>query len=294
MIHPPLEACRQRKWETIAVAFAVVVVVSIPVSLAVFALCAQSAATQWLASYTPIVYLEPGTTEAQAEALASEISGWSLAESATVRTPQVAHSTLNERLGADLVEQLGITPSMLPMSILVEPSMPVVGHIDLVSRVSGLEARMEVDGVEVPSSDAMQVITVAGAVLALAALFALFGLLAAMVLLLSYLERLRGADADVDRVTALFGAYSSDLRRPTFVRGLAIASGCGMLISVGGAVLLLGWQVSSVHLLGAASGPSTTTWGVVALPVLVLPIVGFFAAWFASREPVQIWRRAHA
>lgn len=294
MIHPPLQACREHKWETAAVAFAVAVVIAIPVALAVVALCAQSAAAQWLASYTPIVYLEPDVTRERADALADEIAAWPLVKQAEVRAPEQAHTVLMQRLGEDVVSELGVTPSMLPTSILIEPALPVVGHIDLVSRVAGLEARMEVDAIEVPSSDAMQVITVAGVGLGVATLFALFGLLAALVLLFGYLRRLRSADGELDRVVALFGAYSSELRRPTFVRGIAVSTGCGVMISLGGAVSLLAWQLWSANVLGAAVSTPITAWTVVALPALVIPVVGFLAAWFASRTPVQIWERSYA
>lgn len=274
--------------------FAVVVVVAIPVVLALTALCAQSAATQWLSSYTPIVYLEADTSGASAQALAQELGEWSLVKEAVVRAPEDAHAVLVARLGADVVTELGITPTMLPTSIVLEPALPVVGHIDLVSRVAGLEARAEVDAVEVPSSDAMQVVTLAGVGLGVAAFLALFGLFAALALLLGYLERLRRADEDVDRVVALFGAYSGELRRPTLVRGLALGTACGIFVSLGGAVALLSWQLWSVNLVGTASSAPAVAWSVVASPVLLIPILGLVAAFAASRTPVQIWRGAHA
>jgi cell division protein FtsX len=294
MIQPPLQACADRKWQTAAVSFAVMVVIAIPLALAVSALCARSAAADWLASYTPVVYLEADASSEQAEKLAAEMREWPLVATVEVRTPDGAHADLTDRLGEDVVAELGVTPGMLPTSILLQPAVPLAGHIDLVARVSGLEARPDVDAVEVPSSDAMQVVSFAAVGLGIAVLLAAFGLLAALILLAGYLRRLRESDSDSDRVLALFGAQARDLRRPTLLRGLSLGAACGVGVSLLGAVALLSWQVWSAYLVGVAVSTPTAAWSVVASPSLLIPTLGVAAAWFASREPVQIWRRGHA
>lgn len=294
MIQPPLQACRQRKWETLAISFAVVVVVAIPVALAALAICSQAAATRWLSSYAPIVYLDGNVTAEEAAALRAEVEAWPLVQSATLRQPEDAHNTLVARLGQGVVEDLGVTSAMLPSSIVVEPAVPFVGHIDLVARVSGLEARPEVDAVEVPGTDAMDVLGVASVGLGFAALLAALGVFAALVLLFGYLRRLREQDRDLDRVTALFGAYQSQLRRPTLVRGATVGSACGVLLVIGGVTALLGWQLWASELLGTAVSASLAAWSVVLSPGLVVPLLGLLAAWFASVERVQIWERHHA
>ena len=124
MIHPPLQACRQRKWETAAVTFAVVVVVAIPIALAALAMSSPVAAERWLSSYEPIVYLETSTSAEEAEALRAEIEAWSLVQSAEVRSPVEAHKVLQKRLGEGVVGDLGVTPAMLPTSVVVHPAVP--------------------------------------------------------------------------------------------------------------------------------------------------------------------------
>lgn len=294
MIQAPLEACRARRWETAAVCFALMVVTAIPMTLGVSAICAREAATDWLEGYAPVVYLVPGTSAETANKLAAELAEWPSVAQAELREPKDAHAVLTARLGEELVTELGVTPAMLPRSIVLEPSVPLVGHIDMVARVAGLEARADVDAVDVPSPAAMDVIEAASAGLVLAALAAVLGLFAALVLLFGYLKRLRVADADVDRVVALFGAYRGDLARPTFVRGLSVAGACGVVVSAGGALMLLGWHLWSPGLLGVATAAPFAAWSTVASVAVLLPLVGFLAAWAAAREPVRIWGRAHA
>lgn len=293
MIRSPLDACRERSWETLAVAFAVVVVLAIPLSIALTSICARSAAEGWLASYTPMIYLEPDAESEAVESLRDEIANWPLVESATVRTAEQAHGDLVARLGEETVTELGVSAEMLPRSISIAPSVPVAGHIDLVSRVSGLEARVEVDTVEVPSSEAMRALEFAGVGLAFGALLALFGLLSAGLLLASYLKRLRALDEESDRVLALFGAYERDLRKPTLWRGVSLGGACGVLVALLGSVGLVSWRVWAPHVVGFDVTLPTIAWPVAAAPLLVVPIVGAIAALAATRDRVQIWRRAH-
>lgn len=293
MIRSPMEICRERKWETASVTFAVIVVLAIPLCIALVGLCGHSAAEDWLRSYTPVVYLEPDASAEDAASIAREIGEWSLVEEATVRDPAGAHAALVERLGEDTVTELGITPAMLPTSILVRPSIPVAGHIDLVSRVSGLEARLEVDAVEVPSSEAMRVVNFAAIGIGVAGVMGGFGLLAAALLLLSFLERLRARDDESDRVLALFGAYDSQLRRPTLIRGVSLGAACGVVVAVLGCIGLLGWQLWAPHVLGIEISLPAAAWSVVGSPAIIVPLIGLLAAWFAVRPPVQIWRRGH-
>jgi cell division protein FtsX len=294
MIRSPLEVCRERKWETAAVSFAVVVVLAIPLSIALVSLCTRSAVEDWLGEYTPIVYLQPETSPEAATELANEIAEWPLVATASVREPKQAHADLVRRLGDESVEELGVTVGMLPASVVIEPSVPVVGHIDLVSRVAGLDARMEVHSVEIPSSEAMQAVELTATALVVAGLLALFGLFAAAVLILSYLERLRRGDDESDRVFALFGAYRSELRRPTIVRGLAMGAWCGAIVTFVSCFGLLAWQIYAPHVMGVDISLPGGAWSVAVTPVLLVPIIGFFVAVHASREPVRIWRRSHA
>lgn len=294
MIRSPLEVCRERKWETAAVSFAVVVVLGIPLGFTLFALAAYDAAEQWLESYTPIVYLAPDTSEEAANKLAQEIAEWPLVAAATVRTAEEAHGALEERLGVDSIQHLGVTAGMLPTSIVLSPAVPVAGHIDLVARASALEARMEVDAVEVPSSSAMRVVHFAALGGVVAALLALLGIGAAAVLLLSFFERLRNVDDETDRVLALFGAHPSELRRPSLLRGLAVGTACGVAVSCAACFGLLVWQLYAPHVVGVDVSLPVVAWSVAAAPLVLVPVIGFVTAWRASSRPVTIWRRAHA
>lgn len=293
MIRPPLEACRERKWETIAVSFAVIVVLAIPLSIGLAAICARSAAADWLRAYTPIVYLQPDVTDQQTQALAREVTGWRFVDKAEVRTPQQAAADLEHRLGKGAVRELGITAPMLPTSIVVHPAVPIAGHIDIVSRVAGLQARQEVDSVEVPSSGAMRAIRYAAFGLGIGALLGLGGLVAALVLLLSFLTRLRETDDEVDRVLALFGARTGALRRPTIIRGLAVGGWCGLIVTFVGCGGLVAWRFWAPAVMGIHLSLPNVVWPVVASPLLIVPLVGFLSGVGASREPVQIWRRAN-
>ncbi len=294
MIRSPMEGCRERKWETASVSFAVVVVLAVPLAIALFAFSAHEAAREWLADYTPIVYLAPQTSPESAAALADELSEWPLVASAAVREPAEARVALIERLGEDAVESLEITDGMLPTSIVIEPAVPVAGHIDLVSRVSGLEARMEVDAVEVPSSDATQVVHFAAYGLAVAVTLSVLGFFAALILLLSFFQRLRKDDDDTDRVLALFGARPAELRRPTLVRGLVVGGWCGAAVTAAGAFSLLLWQLYAPAVAGVEVSASIAAWSTVMIPLVAVPFLGFVAAWHASSGQVQILRGRYA
>ena len=294
MIRSPLEVCRERKWETAAVSFAVIVVLAIPLSLSLISLTAYETAEQWLSRYTPIVYLAPGTSDEAAAKLAAEVRAWPLVANADVRAPGDAYRALEARLGADSMQQLGVTEGMLPTSIVLQPAVAVIGHIDLVARTSGLEARMEVDSVEVPSASAMRVVHFAALGMLLAVVLAILGLASAAILLLSFFERLRSVDDETDRVLALFGAHPSELRRPSLVRGLAIGAGCGAAVSGGAVMGLLVWQLYGPHVVGIDVSLPVAAWSAAAIPLVLVPVIAFVAAWRASARPVQIWRRAHA
>ena len=294
MIDAPLEACRSRRLETAGVALAIIVLLAFPTALALTALCTHGAATQWLAEYRPVVYLTADAQAADADALASEIAAWPLAADAQVRAPAQARADLSTRLGENVVSDLGISPAMLPYSVLVTPRYPVVGHVDLVARVSGLQARPTIDAVEVPSSDAVNLLTACAFGLGIAALFAIFGALAALGLLIGYLHRLRANERDLERVMALLGTRRSRLRRPTIVRGLALGTSSGLLVSTGAAAALLAWQLFGGAAVGASVITPSTAWAVACAPLFAIAMIGLVAGMAASARRVPVHGGAHA
>jgi cell division protein FtsX len=294
MIDAPLDACRARRLETAGVALAIVVLLAFPTALALTALCTESAASQWLAEYRPVIYLTADAQPADAEALAQEIETWPLASQAAVRTPSQARGELATRLGHEVVDDLGITQQMLPHSVLVTPKYPVVGHVDLVSRVTGLKARPTVDAVEVPSSDAVGLLTACAVGLGVATLLALFGMLAAFGLLVGFLHRLRASERDLERVLALLGTGQSKLRRPTVIRGVTVGVSSGLLVSASAAAALLAWQLFGLAAVGASVVTPTVAWLVACAPMFIIAALGLFAGIVASSRRVPVHGGAHA
>lgn len=274
MIQSPMQICRERKLETLAVVFALILALLVPGMLGLAALLGGSTASSWLQAYEPIVYLEAGVDDDAAEALRAEVEGWSTVASARIRGPKEAHAALADRLGEETVQGLGVAPGMLPTSLVLEPAAPVAGHIDLVSRVSALEARMEVDAVDVPSSGALRVLVLVGIAWAAAIGLGLLGLLACAVLLFDYLRRLREAEDDLLAVLEVFGASPGSLRRPTIVRGAVLGLWAGAGVSGVLVTSVLLWQSYAPALLGVEAVAAVGAWPLAIAPLLVGPVFG--------------------
>jgi len=282
MIRSPLHVCRERKIDTGAAVVAVTLSLLLPSLLLLGGVCARASATAWLEAYRPVVYLQSGTTDADAKALADELSGWASVHGATVRDPADAYASLVDRIGEDRVGDLGLSPDLMPTSIVVEPAMPVAGHIDLTSRITALQIRQEVESVSVPTSSAMNVLSLSGVVLTLAAILALTALLAGGIVSFDYLRRMREVEGEMNALAVLFGAYPSEVRRPTLVRGMVVGAACGVACTLLLVGALVAWRWEAAGVLGIAATIPATAWPLAAAPLLVGPIWGLVVGWLAA------------
>ncbi|MBA2664857.1 MAG: hypothetical protein H0U74_21390 [Bradymonadaceae bacterium] len=292
MLRPALHTFYDCKLHTGVVTVLLAIALVAPGTLALFAACSHSAANQWLSSYQPIVYLAPGTAAEAAQKLVDELTDWSTVAAVTQRTPAEALKQLRERLGNDHVRELGITEAMLPQSLILRPAIPVAGHIDLVSRVAGLEARMEVASIDVPSSGALKTLSIVRwAAIGAALLLGLLGLIASYVII-GFLRALQRNEQEELAVLEIFGAEDLVLRRPSIVRGLAVGLWGGVGASIVLGTALLTWQADVALALGQMSVSSL--WGalIVAAPMAIGPLIGLLAGMSVARKPLDQDRAA--
>ncbi len=283
MIRSPMVACGERRLETAAVVVTLVLALFVPSVLGLGAILSHDAGKAWLEAYRPIVYLHPDTSNEGVDRLVEEVSGWHGVERVDVRRSKDSFEVLSERLGADDLDALGVTPSMFPVSLEIVPRYPVAGHVDLVASVSALEARMEVDAVDVPGAVPLRLVSMAHVVGLIALLLGILALVAAGIALFTYLIRIRESERDLEAVLGIFGAYPAELRRASLIRGgvLGLWSGLGVALLLG-AVLAI-WQAQAPATLGLEGFISIWTWPLVSLPVLVGPGLGIVVGFAASK-----------
>lgn len=282
MIRAPMRACSEHRLETSAVVVTMILALFVPSFLGLVALLSHDAGAAWLEAYRPIVYLEPDASEESVARLAAEMSEWPGVESVEVRQPEDAYAVLDERLGADELDSLGVTASMFPVSLEVIPRYPVAGHVDFVAEVASLEARMEVDAVDVPSSVALRLVSAANLMAMVAGVLGLLALLAAGVALSAYLRRLRELETDLEAVLGIFGAYPHDIRRPTLIRGTVLGLWSGIGVTVLLSATLAIWQAQAPPAIGLEAFISPWTWPLAAIPVLAGPALGAVVGWLSA------------
>jgi hypothetical protein len=141
--------------------------------------------------------------------------------------------------------------------------------------------------VDVPSSVPLKLVSVAHLLGMIALVLGILALLSAGVALFAYLRRIREAEDDLESVLGIFGAYPSELRRASLVRGgvLGLWSGLGVAVLLG-AVLAL-WQAQAPQALGLEGFISLWTWPLVSVPVLVGPALGILVGFAAARSGVE-------
>lgn len=289
MIRPPLDALRHRSAETFAIVILLATAFVLPSLTVATALSTRATSEAWLANYRPVIYLARQSNPETTRHLIDELEGWTLVSEVVHRTPPQALGDLEKRLGPEEVRRLGIKDSMLPHSLIIEPALPLVGHIELVSRVAGLEARMEVTTVDIPSALAMRTLTAVRWLLMAGLAIILVFMATAVFVTASFLRALQERERQEWLVLELFGAALSDMRHPAMVRGLTVGVAAGALGTVLHATLLGMWQHYGAHLVGGVTTVSAGTWLTLLIPLLAAPIVGFLAGWFASpKRPLQI------
>lgn len=284
MLRPASDALIRKKAETATTVVVLAFALLIPCLVVLAATFAGSAASDYLAAYRPVVYLETDADQAAAESLAEKITDWPQVDEAVLRTPDEALDALEERLGADEVAKLGANAEMLPFSVVIEPATPVLGHLDLVARASGLDARPQVASVDVPSSAAARTLSFARWILILGGVLLCVLVVTAMSQLRGHLLRLAGDQERESTLLAVFGAPPAKLRRPTLVRGVIVGVVSGVTAFAGLFVLLLQWQSARPEVLGLAATTDGTAWLVVISPLVLGPLVGFVSGWFANRS----------
>ncbi len=284
MLRPPLQTLYDRKKRTILTATMLTVALVIPVVLALAATTTFSIARQKLDSYRPIIYL---TTDASADAteqLRNEISQWATVATVTKRSSTDALQQLEKRLGPEHVRSLGLTKEMLPNSLLIEPKIPLAGHIQLISRVAGLEARMEVESVDIPSADALKTLRLTGMATAATSFLLLMLTFSALNALANFLRTLEHHERHELAILEIFGADDSALRRPTLIRGITIGLWSGVAATALVGLSLAIWQADLTLALGQLKIFSATGFLIVALPLFLGPLLGLLAGIIVTRR----------
>jgi cell division protein FtsX len=284
MLRPANDALRRRKAETATTVAVLSFALFLPCMVVLAAAFVGDAASSYLQAYRPVIYLSADAGNAEAAELADELSTWTTVGDAEIRTPDDAFETLQQRLGDQEVAKLGVSANMLPYSVILEPSTPVISHLDLIASVSGLEARMEVESVDVPSPRAAQTLSFVRWLLWLGALLLLVLVVTGISQARAYLLRLEDELAGESELLALFGAPPPKLSRPTLVRGVTIGAWAGAIAFGALFIMLLMWQDARPALVGIIHGSSAWSWAAVAVPVVLGPLFGVIAAWFANRS----------
>jgi hypothetical protein len=289
MLRPANDALRQRKAETATTVAVLAFALFLPCMVVLAAAFVGDAARSYLQAYQPIVYLSADADSTEADGLAAELGGWPMVAEAQVRTPNDAFKALHERLGSQEVAQLGVSATMLPYSVVLKPSTPVIGHLDLIASVSGLEARMEVESVDVPSPKAAQTLSFVRWLLWLGALLLVVLVVTGLGQASVYLLRLEDELATESELLALFGASPAKQRRATLVRAVTLGAWAGAVAFGGLLVMLLMWQDARPVLVGTSHGASTWSWLAVAVPLGLGPLFGLVAGWIANRSrPIDV------
>ena len=287
MIRPAVDALKARRFETLAVTLLLSLAAMLPGALAISGANAHAHASGWLEAYQPVIYLEPeGVAQAQVQALRAEVEAMPMVRTARLRAPDQALEELRAKLGPERVQQLGLSEAMMPTSLVLEPMVPLHGHIQLAARVSGLEAREMVHAVDVPSASALRLMEAARATVMLSGLIVLLLTLVATVLLATFLRRLRDDERDEIALLEMFGASRSDLVRPTMLRGAALGLCAGLLAS---GSLLMG-QLMVGRWAALISGVAASTlwiWALVLSPLILLPVLGLFVGRLSARRAMR-------
>ncbi len=282
MICTPAQALRQRSVESLAMICLLALAFALPGLVATASWSARDAAARWLNDYRPIVYLRADADATQRDALTRELEATSGVGSVQARTPAQALAQLGERLGDEQVRHLGLNASMLPHSLIVEPLVPVHGHLQLASALGSLEARAHVEAVDLPAPAALQTLELARRLMTLALLTMLGLLSVSFTLLIALLRRLQQDERQEHALLEVFGASATSLARPTLTRGALIgcwAGGAAALMS-----LLAQWSLQgAAQGMGYVSIFGPVSWLVVAAPLALAPLCGALAGLFALR-----------
>ena len=276
MIRSPLEACKGRKKETVATWLVVCFALLLPTAFSWVYVATEEAAHEWLAHYDPVVYLRTGLSDAGVQALQREIEDWTPVGTVTVRTREEAYRDLSSRLGDKEFAALGLTAESMPVSLLIEPRLPVVGHVELVSRLEGLDARLEVEAVDVPASTPLYLLQALGSSVYLILFLALVLWIKAAISLHNYLRLLEQDERELWEVLWIFGADDNARRIPTWTRGIVVGGSAGVGAAVLSIVVISLWDAIREQFL--TSVDMTSGWWLAGLPVVLGLVLGLMTA----------------
>jgi cell division protein FtsX len=270
MLRSPLELLGQHRGSLIAVGLVLTAAFWLLAALLAGFQQARHGVGQWWADYAPVVYLDADASESVRVGLAEELETWSPIRAVEVEDASVTFERLQDQLGVEEVEALGITPRFLPVRLVVDLRAWGPGEGEAMAQLKALEVRPEVIAVDVPAPRVRaQVNRVRSVLFGLAAMvvilfFAAFGNLAV------FLRRLQEEEGLENHLLEVFGASPMALRRPTIWRGATLGAGSGV---VAGA-LFLPWSFS----LDRVVAGFVTSGGLepvsAALFALALPLVG--------------------
>ncbi len=288
MIQGPLEKCKQQRLLTVCTVFAMALVLLIPVGFSTMAVASASAVDEYLKAYRPQVFLNADVEQAEVDALMAEVESWPEVEAVSKLDPQANLDYLRQNLGEDVVDSLGVTRGMMPTGFEVKPVTPLLGHVEVIALVSGLEARQIVDAVHLPSAESRRAMGLASTMMALALLSAILALIVSGLLMRWYLKTLREAEASQDQILEMFGATKQQLGTPTLIRGAIIGFGAGVVTFIVAAIGL-----SSIHAFAdvyvGVKLDTMTAW----LCMFATPLIGSFVGTLAAlplsrRNPLAI------
>lgn len=284
MLRPANDALKIHRFETLTTIAILAFSLLIPCLVALGAAFLSDGVTQYLTNYHPMIYLAEHADQAQAEQLASELQGWATVGTATVRSPDAAFERLQARLGDQQVNELGLSPKMLPWSVELQPALPVLGHLDLVAASAGLAARPIVATVDLPAPQAMRILGTLRwlFVLSVALTLVLFAVGVAQTRIL--LRHLQDAEASETRLLRWFGAPPARLRRAALTRGVTVGVAAGILSFCALLLAVFLWHLTQPVLVGLGEITLGWAWLILVIPLGLGPAAGFLAAGLLNRR----------
>src|SRR5690554_141059 len=284
MLRPANDALKDKLFESLSATSVLAFSMLIPCLIAIFGVFFADTARSYLSAYRPVVYLSAEAGEPQAAALAEELGGWSGVAQVEVRAPSQAFDTLQERIGEQEVSRLGVTPKMLPYNLVLVPTLPLVGHVDLIARVEGLPARAHIATVDVPSAKAARTLIAARWLVTFGVAVLLVLLWVGIAQTRIHLMQLADDETQEAHLLALFGAPGAEFRRATLTRGLTLGLWAGLLGSILLVLMLFNWHYARPAIFGLEDATLGWAWLIIVAPVLLGPAAGFLAAGLVNRK----------
>lgn len=287
MLRPANDALKHHKLETTTTIAVLAISLLIPCLMALSAAFLSDGATQYLTNYHPMIYLAEHADQAQADQLADELQGWVTVGAATVRSPDAAFERLQARLGEQQVNDLGISPKMLPWSVELVPALPVLGHLDLVAATAGLAARPIVATVDLPAPQATRILATLRWLFVFGVALTLLLLAAGVAQTRILLGHFHDFEASETMLLRLFGAPPARLRRATLTRGVTVGVVAGIVSFCALLLAVFLWHLTQPILFGLTEISLGWAWLILFVPLVLGPAAGFLAAGLLNRRGLK-------